>query len=605
MQQSLSQHSLINAELESALAALSGGVDSTVYIRGLLTTVAGLGKEVQQLKEERKERQEAQRLQIQNWEEQRRVLEEEVRALRDARAEQQLQLHCLMMGRGGQAAEEDDRTEEESQSWAESVQPTPRSATVTAPSSGTVTPVTLVRPLLPPSVATTALQPAAPAASASSASPSPASIAAPPALPPRRPISATVLTTLPLQQVAPLAATAPPSVPPSLPPRPPPPAVTAPATPVHSIPPASPHRYTAIQTSAASPPSSAAAACSAPALPPLPASLSLESVLSYFHRQHALSDDYLQYLVPFIEEALETASSSSALSAGIRRVETAVLQAEYELLQRLGAGGFGEVYEAVERSSGLHYAVKVIDLEEATEDISSISQEVLSLSSHRSCGQLVAYYGCHVLHQHSLWLVMELVQDGSLLQQLTTRGPLSEDCIAIITREVLLGLQYMAGEGKIHRDIKAANVLINIRKSQIKLTDFGASRQLTDTMRKCNTLIGSPYWMAPEVLLRDDYDGKADVWSLGITLIELATGRPPHAHIPPMQVMSKIVSCAPPSLPPASERGPFSSAFVHFVSLCLMKEPMSRPSLPALLKHDFVRKAKSLSKLRGMFTARR
>ena len=151
----------------------------------------------------------------------------------------------------------------------------------------------------------------------------------------------------------------------------------------------------------------------------------------------------------------------------------------------------------------------------------------------------------------------------------------------------------------------------------MKLTDFGASRQLTDTVRKCNTLIGSPYWMAPEVLLRDDYDGKADVWSLGITLYELATGKPPNAHIPPMQVMQKIVTSPSPSLAALTtqcrdERSAggmgkgreFSSNFVHFISLCLLKDPVVRPSVSVLLKHEFVRKAKNVNKLRGLFMDR-
>jgi len=134
---------------------------------------------------------------------------------------------------------------------------------------------------------------------------------------------------------------------------------------------------------------------------------------------------------------------------------------------------------------------------------------------------------------------------------------------------------------------------------------IGASRQLSDTLKKCNTLIGSPYWMAPEVLLRDDYDGKADIWSLGITLIELATGRPPHAHIPPMQVMQKIVEWDAPTLDSSSPHGrEFSGPFTSFVSLCLQKDPSQRATVPQLLRHEFVKKAKSASKLKAIFADR-
>ena len=247
----------------------------------------------------------------------------------------------------------------------------------------------------------------------------------------------------------------------------------------------------------------------------------------------------------------------------------------------------------------------MIDLELSSEDVTTISQEVLSLSSTRMCAQLVSYYGCCVVHTSSLWLAMELVADGSLLHQLQQHGPFSEDCCAVVCREVLLGLQYMSDEGKIHRDVKSANILINVQRCQIKLTDFGASRQLSDTLRKCNTLIGSPYWMAPEVLLRDDYDGKADIWSLGITLIELATGRPPHAHVPPLQVMQKIVEWPAPTLPAAAPNGrDFSAHFASFVSLCLQKDPKQRASVPQLLRHEWVRKAKAATKLKAIFADR-
>ena len=241
----------------------------------------------------------------------------------------------------------------------------------------------------------------------------------------------------------------------------------------------------------------------------------------------------------------------------------------------------------------------------SSEDVTTISQEVLSLSSTRLCAQLVTYYGCCVVHTSSLWLVMELVADGSLLHHLQQQGPFSEDAIAIVCKEVLLGLHYMADEGKIHRDVKSANILINVQRCQVKLTDFGASRQLSDTLKKCNTLIGSPYWMAPEVLLRDDYDGKADIWSLGITLIELATGRPPHAHIPPMQVMQKIVEWPAPTLASCSLHGrEFSAPFASFIGLCLQKDPTQRATVTQLLRHEFVKKAKSTTKLKGIFADR-
>jgi serine/threonine-protein kinase 24/25/MST4 len=110
--------------------------------------------------------------------------------------------------------------------------------------------------------------------------------------------------------------------------------------------------------------------------------------------------------------------------------------------------------------------------------------------------------------------------------------PLDEPCIAVVVREILLGLQYLNSERKMHRDVKAANVLLS-SDGEVKLADFGASATLTETVNKRNTMVGSPYWMAPEVLMGNDYDGRVDIWSLGITCIELAKQKPPNAHLPP------------------------------------------------------------------------
>ena len=492
--------------------------------------------------------------------------------------------------------------------------------------------------------------------------------------------------------------------------QPPPPIPRRPEQPSSSMPPfPHPSPFSSAAVSLASPPSPyssapvevrqsvASAADPRLTVSALPPPLTVESVLQFFHGCLRLGDSYLQYLSHFVEEALEQHSTHSAQIAAVTDIATEVEQNAYELLRKIGAGGFGEVYEGRRKRDGERVAVKVsrrthptqhstagcthatregrartgtylaacltnncsllvccavvcrvvllaavccqvIDLELSSEDVTTISQEVLSLSSTRLCAQLVSYYGCCVVHTSSLWLVMELVADGSLLHHLQLHGPFSEEAIAIVCKEVLLGLLYMANEGKIHRDIKAANILLNVQRCQVKLTDFGASRQLSDTLKKCNTLIGSPYWMAPEVLLRDDYDNKADIWSLGITLVELATGRPPHAHIPPMQVrlvqprdllspsppllprspsrrtspvcarvqvMQKIVEWPAPTLHGSSVHGrEFSGPFCSFVVQCLQKDPSQRATLSALLRHDFIKKAKSTAKLRTIFADR-
>jgi len=183
---------------------------------------------------------------------------------------------------------------------------------------------------------------------------------------------------------------------------------------------------------------------------------------------------------------------------------------------------------------------------------------------------------------HKVWIAMEYLDGGSIADKIKAEGPLSEAQIAVVVREVLLGLQYLAMEGKIHRDIKGANILLS-SDGQPKLVDFGASGQLTDTMTKCNTLVGSPYWMAPEIFTRNKYDGKADIWSLGITCMEMAEGTVPFSHLPPLKAVTEI----PRSNPSLSEEK-FSKKFVEFVKLCLTKEPEERPGLKEMLKHPFV-----------------
>ncbi|GAB0097187.1 mitogen-activated protein kinase kinase kinase kinase 5 [Sergentomyia squamirostris] len=261
-------------------------------------------------------------------------------------------------------------------------------------------------------------------------------------------------------------------------------------------------------------------------------------------------------------------------------------QNEYELIQKIGSGTYGDVYKAKRLQSHDLAAIKVIKLEPG-DDIQIIQQEIIMMRDCRH-PNIIAYYGSY-LRRDKLWICMEYCGGGSLQDIYNVTGPLNEQQIAYMCRETLKGLAYLHSRGKMHRDIKGANILLT-ESGDVKLADFGVSAQITATINKRRSFIGTPYWMAPEVAAverKGGYNQLCDIWACGITAIELAELQPPMFDLHPMRalfLMSKS-GFKPPTL---KEKEKWSPTFHSFIKTALTKNPKKRPTAERLLLHPFV-----------------
>ncbi|KAK4263599.1 hypothetical protein QN277_028989 [Acacia crassicarpa] len=284
-------------------------------------------------------------------------------------------------------------------------------------------------------------------------------------------------------------------------------------------------------------------------------------------------------------QSIGTKVSSSSIPESVTREDPTT---KYELLNELGKGSYGSVYKARDLKTSDLVAIKVISLSEGEEGYEEIRGEIEML---QQCNHpnVVRYLGSYQGEEY-LWIVMEYCGGGSVADLMNvTEEPLDEGQIAYICREALKGLEYLHSIFKVHRDIKGGNILLT-EQGDVKLGDFGVAAQLTRTMSKRNTFIGTPHWMAPEVIQESRYDGKVDVWALGVSAIEMAEGLPPRSAVHPMRVLF-MISIEP--APMLEDKEKWSLHFHDFVAKCLSKEPRLRPTASEMLKHKFFDKWKT------------
>lgn len=252
----------------------------------------------------------------------------------------------------------------------------------------------------------------------------------------------------------------------------------------------------------------------------------------------------------------------------------------FQVLEKLGEGAYGSVFKGLHKDSGRVVAIKQVPVES---DLQDILKEI-SIMQQCENNFIVKCFGSFV-KKSDLWIVMEFCGAGSVSDIIRLRNKtLAELEILPILKATLRGLEYLHSKRKIHRDIKAGNILLNER-GEAKLADFGVAGQLSDTMAKRNTVIGTPFWMAPEVIQEIGYDCLADIWSLGVTIIEMAEGRPPYSDIHPMRAIFMIPTKPPPTL---KQPDVWSPELRDFLARCLVKNPNDRASAVALLQHPLL-----------------
>ncbi|KAJ6341596.1 hypothetical protein OIU78_009700 [Salix suchowensis] len=267
---------------------------------------------------------------------------------------------------------------------------------------------------------------------------------------------------------------------------------------------------------------------------------------------------------------------------------------DYKLLEEVGYGASAVVYRAIYIPFNEVVAIKCLDLDRCNSNLDDIRREAQTMSLIDHPNVIRAY--CSFVVDQNLWVVMPFMAEGSCLHlmKIAYQEGFEESAIGSILKETLKALEYLHRQGHIHRDVKAGNILLDTN-GIVKLADFGVSACMFDTgdrQRSRNTFVGTPCWMAPEVLQPGSgYNSKADIWSFGITALELAHGHAPFSKYPPMKVLLMTIQNAPPSFNYDRDKK-FSKSFKEMVAMCLVKDQTKRPTAEKLIKHSFFKNAK-------------